>query len=428
MYLATAESRGPARGQPIIEKLDRLVSPALARRIAAVATGLAVALCGAILLGVGPGRHVSDFSAQLVGGRIALAGDWVQLYDRAHQHAVMDALVGPGQPENVFMSPPFMALAWAPYALAPYNVASALWALTSALLFLISWKLIWPLAPRLKTYGRLGLWLGAAAGPTAVNLATGQDGALSLLIAAGGLRLLLARRDLAAGTLLGLGVFKPQLFLLFPVVLLLERRWRALIAWTVTASLLAGVSVAMVGLDGVAQYRQLLGDPAYQTALASTLGLKTTSLTAVIRGWIPASATIALSMGAVLIGSVVLIGARPRSTRAAFGLATLLTLLVAPQAFGYDQMLLLIPAVLLLEERSGSPGVRAIFALIYVLQITWPLRAMFLESQAFPVVLLAWSWTAVPIAALVLLVSDLRLPWRAVEAPAALARSTQATG
>lgn len=55
------------------------------------------------------------------------------------------------------------------------------------------------------------------------------------------------RRPTLAGVLIGLLTLKPQLGLLFPVMLLASARWRPFVAATVTAVLIVGVTAAVFG-------------------------------------------------------------------------------------------------------------------------------------------------------------------------------------
>jgi hypothetical protein len=81
-----------------------------------------------------------------------------------------------------------------------------------------------------------------------VNLTFGQLGLILALLFVGALRLL-PERPLLAGILIGLLTIKPQLGILLPLVLVLTGSWRAIVAATVTALLLAALSVALYGLS-----------------------------------------------------------------------------------------------------------------------------------------------------------------------------------
>ena len=94
-----------------------------------------------------------------------------------------------------------------------------------------------------------------AAQPVLELLGSGQDSAFSLLVWVAGTRLILARRDVLAGFVFALGLCKPQLFVLVPVVLLLQRRYRSLAAWSSAAAVLALVSALRVVRGGAGVVR-----------------------------------------------------------------------------------------------------------------------------------------------------------------------------
>jgi hypothetical protein len=68
-----------------------------------------------------------------------------------------------------------------------------------------------------------------AAPAVMINLVSGQNGAFSAAILAGGL-MLLDRRPVLAGLLLGLLCYKPQLAVLVQVALVASGRWRTAFA------------------------------------------------------------------------------------------------------------------------------------------------------------------------------------------------------
>ena len=75
----------------------------------------------------------------------------------------------------------------------------------------------------------------------------GQNAFLTLALLLGGVGLL-GRRDFAAGAILGLLSYKPQLALMVPVALLAARHWRALAGAAVSASFAVALSAATFGL------------------------------------------------------------------------------------------------------------------------------------------------------------------------------------
>jgi hypothetical protein len=65
----------------------------------------------------------------------------------------------------------------------------------------------------------------------------------------GGALVIMERRPIAAGALLGLLIAKPQMALLVPVALVAAQNWRALAAMCASAATLVLVSTALFGID-----------------------------------------------------------------------------------------------------------------------------------------------------------------------------------
>ena len=85
----------------------------------------------------------------------------------------------------------------------------------------------------------------------------GQIG-LILVVAVGEfLRAVMQSRPYRAGFWLGMLLIKPQILTLLPFVLLLQRQWKTLIAFGCTASLLGGISLAMLNPNGIGRYLAL---------------------------------------------------------------------------------------------------------------------------------------------------------------------------
>jgi hypothetical protein len=93
--------------------------------------------------------------------------------------------------------------------------------------------------------GILGLRTGvlfALGFPAAIwNVTAGQNGFLTAALIGGTLGLL-ERHPALAGICLGLLTYKPQFGLLFPIVLIADRRWLTIVVATLTAALLATLS------------------------------------------------------------------------------------------------------------------------------------------------------------------------------------------
>jgi len=81
------------------------------------------------------------------------------------------------------------------------------------------------------------MWFGIVAPTTLLTMISGQNGFLAAALMIGGFRII-GRWPFLGGIILGGLAFKPQLFILIPVVLLATRHWRSL----------AGLAASLVGL------------------------------------------------------------------------------------------------------------------------------------------------------------------------------------
>ena len=354
-----------------------------------------------------------DFIAKAAGGRIALMGRWHELYDVKVQHAVEQKLLG--RPEwpywNGFVAPPFAAYLFAPFAALPYLVAVASWTLFSAGLITASLWLLWPLVPSLHRYGlKFVLLVVFSSFPVVDLLIYGQDSAVCLFLFALGLRLLLKHRDATAGAVLGLGVFKVQFFLLVPVLLLLDRRYRALGGWLAVGSALTFLSVALVGAGGVHTYLHLLTNEFRHDGVAAGQVWNTPSLfglTRALRAYLPpplgtAATALMFGIGVILLiqwlDRARLLALTDRELEVLYAGMMLAVAVVNPHLLYYDAVILLAPALLLYEAASASSLVRALLATAYLMGWSYIL----LDDQFFvhlpgPLPLLSAPWVVVPL-------------------------------
>jgi uncharacterized protein YfiM (DUF2279 family) len=181
----------------------------------------------------------TDFSNVWTAGKMALEGNAAHVWSWPEHFAVQRAVHH--KPDvDVFgwhYPPPFLLVA-ALLALLPYVPALVAW--QAATLTPFVW-MMWRLIPRLET-----VLLTLAAPATLICLTHGHNGFLTALLFGFGLTLL-DRRPLVAGLLLGCLIYKPQLGLIIPVLLLAGRHWRAIAGATLSAALLVGLTLTLWG-------------------------------------------------------------------------------------------------------------------------------------------------------------------------------------
>ncbi len=348
-----------------------------------------------------------DFLAFFAAGRLVLEGRPNDLYDAgaltAIQRTVIPAPVG-ANGYMPFINPPFAAVAFAPIAALPAQLARSTWAVLSlAMLALAGLWIGRPLPTAQRIASALLVTLSF---PAYHSLAEGQWSAAMLL---GGLAALWAARRgswRAAGLALATWWLKPQLVILPLVALALDRRWTA-VAWTI----LGGVALVVVSLPfvGVGIYVQYVGylvavglshfngagavaRSVWEGNLATTEGLNgllvgyfgQTAVTAVDALWG------ALAVGLVVLWLVAAWFERPgfetppgrRMLAAGIGIV----LLVNPNLFIQDTVLvfLLLPALWPLPDRDYWRATIATAVLAAIVLLDQPLG-----THLFTLVLLA---------------------------------------
>jgi len=181
----------------------------------------------------------TDFSEVYAAGRMALAVNAADVWtwpkhfavQQQIQHSTTVDLYGWHYP------PPFLLIASA-LAFLTYLPALVVWQAASLGAFT---GLMWKLVPRWET-----VLLVLAAPVTLVCVTHGHNGFLTAFLLGGGL-LLLERKPLIAGLLLGCLIYKPQLALIIPPLLLITRNWRAIAGACLSAGLLIATTLLFWG-------------------------------------------------------------------------------------------------------------------------------------------------------------------------------------
>jgi len=238
-----------------------VISYVSARRRLWTAAGL---LVGAMLavwdLAVAAPRFVSqfavsnDFRLAYAAALVGLREGYGRLYDLSAQRS---AILGLGQGFNPqpFISPPPLAWLVTPLTVLPFTAALVTWSVLLIAALLWTWYLLAPGAGLAKA-AHLMLWVGVF--PVAFGVMVGQPGALVAAAVATAWWLIRAERPVLAGLALSLLVLKPQLALLVPVALLVAGYRKTFVSWLVASVVIGVVAVALLGVDGVARYRDVL--------------------------------------------------------------------------------------------------------------------------------------------------------------------------
>ncbi|MGC3993396.1 MAG: glycosyltransferase family 87 protein [Propionicimonas sp.] len=335
----------------------------------------------------------TDFVTFYAASKLALAGRAADVFD---YQLLADAqrTVFPtydGGPFAWFYPPTFL-LVVAPLALLPY---------VPALVAFVGASFAGWLAALRRAIARPGAgWLIASFPGLWVCVAHGQNGLLTAALAGGSL-LLLPRRPMLSGVLLGLLIIKPHLAVLFAVALLAARAWRTMLVAVATAVVALGASVVAFGRDtlnawlGTLQIARVAIEQGYLpwSKMPSTfaalrllgtpvagayVGHAAVALAAAVAVWLVWRRTDDLA----LRGTVLMAG----------------TFLVNPYAFDYDLVWLAFPIawMALYGLANGwRKGDREVLVLAWLLPALGTAIAAATHVQLAPIALAALVWIAV---------------------------------
>lgn len=186
-----------------------------------------------------------DFAQIWLGGRLAIEGRIHEIFSpELFRAAARAAFEAPNVPA-IFSYPPTTLLPAVALALLPYPVALGLWSALQAGLFTTALLL----ATRGFLSTPVAVFVALASPSLALTLPWGQFGSIVAALMTLGI-LLVDRRQLLSGVLLGLIAVKPQFGVLVPVALLAGRHWRAFLAAGASMTALVVLSLLLVGLRG----------------------------------------------------------------------------------------------------------------------------------------------------------------------------------
>jgi hypothetical protein len=295
----------------------------------------------------------ADFRQLYVAGYMVRTGQSHLLYDTVYQLRFQNQLVSEGAIPLPFVRPAYEAILFAPLSLASFRTAYFLMlGINLGLLFLVfRWML-----PRLSHLGALYSWLPAALVlgylPFAAALLQGQDSILLTLLLIGVQSALEGERDLVAGILLGLALFKFQIILPIALLFLFWRRWRFVCGFAVSAAAVTGISVALVGINQAMAYPKAifhLGYPLPLSHMPNMRGL----VSALAAG---ANVRTITAVVAVLSAGFLLIASRRRSAGDALFFATATACVVSFYLLIHDLSVLFVPIVITLDRFLTTEG------------------------------------------------------------------------
>ena len=275
----------------------------------------------------------NDFLNLYTGASMALHGNWNTIYTEAGQLAREQEFMPSRKVVWPFVRPPAYAVIMAPLALLPFGTAFWVWIFGQSTALAACWIWAWRrFGPESVIWGVFMIF-----GP--LGIAHGQDCALYLAVLTGAFALAEKKRFFASGLALGLGMVKFHLFLLWPLVLLFQKRWRMFAGLSTCVAAQLTLSFWLIGWSGLRHYADfILHLTAFYSpdsyinieAILLNLGLSSTLLLTVLR---------------ILLAGLILWAARRRQPLwTVFALATAGSLAIGPHVYAYDGTMMLLPA------------------------------------------------------------------------------------
>jgi Glycosyltransferase family 87 len=308
-----------------------------------------------------------DFLNFWMYGRAAPTADPSRFYDVVEYNRALQALLGAGYPGLNWSYPPSIFFLAAPFGQLGYLSALLLWTLLGGVIF-------FAVARRHIADNRLLVALLLS--PAAVFCIVSGQSALITAAMIVTVFTWLDRRPVAAGILIGLLTLKPQLGILFPVMLIASARWRVFASATATALVIAGATALVFGpqvwvdfaTKGLAANNLVLADPEriatpfYPTVFMNLRGID-----------LPYSIAMAvqLCVSAAAVGIAAWAFRLRRDAEPLLLMALFLACSVAavPYMLSYDTLALTFAALLLLGTGSLDGAGRRFVQLVYWLPL-----------------------------------------------------------
>jgi len=201
----------------------------------------------------------ADFRQLYTAGYMVRTGHAEELYSYDSQRRFQNELVSEAAIPLPFIRPAYQALLFVPFSWLRYRTAYFAFLAVNLILLGVSFRLLRRWMGSLAAVYRwlpAGMFLGYL--PIAAALMQGQDSILLLTLLLAAVVSLGRGRQLSAGVLVGLGLFKFQIVLPIALLFLVWRRWRFSAGFALSAAAAGGVSLWLVGLGQAQIYARSL--------------------------------------------------------------------------------------------------------------------------------------------------------------------------
>jgi hypothetical protein len=280
--------------------------------------------------------------------------------------------------------PPSFLLMLMPFGAMPYMMAWLAWSLTTFGAYAL-------MAQRLAAPGQR--YLALLAPGAAINILVGQNGLVSAAILGGG-AMLLERRPILGGLILGLISYKPHFALLVPLALIATRQWRALAGAAASSLVLALAAAVVLGAAPWIAFLHKAAQPASLIASSSSAWRTIPSVMVMARTLgvdAGLSSLLHWSAAALAAGACLWIWRKTGDGRLRAGALAAATLMITPYLRVYDLALLTLPiAALWTGDGEVSLGERTILMAAWLLPAGLLLAAPTIQPGPLAPAALLW--------------------------------------
>lgn len=322
-----------------------------------IVAGLAVSCAAVFYCAVGSNivgtaqRH--DFLNLYTGATLAHEGDYAQLHDPARQFEVERGLVPDLVSLVPFVRPPVYAWVLSPLSKMPLKRAFWVWVAIQICVLMGCW------AWAARRFGENALIWSSLFLPTAYGIANGQDCVMMLALMIAAYEFAERERWAASGFVIGLALIKFHLLLLFPVLMLLSRRWRMLVGYCSAGAVILMGSVMLGGFGGVETYAALLQRKDIERLSPSPEMMS--NIHAIPANLGIDSRAVSIGLALLVVGIAVYASGvhrlKPVPLWRWFAAGIAGSLLMVPHVYGYDAAMLLLP-ILFAIFKGGTKLVR----------------------------------------------------------------------
>ncbi|HWY22005.1 MAG TPA: glycosyltransferase family 87 protein [Candidatus Acidoferrum sp.] len=322
----------------------------------------------------------ADFRTLYASGYMVRTHHGHDIYDTEKLMSLKEQLAPIGHIFNQPMDhPAYEALLFFPLSLLPYRAAFVAFIVFNLAAVVVCVRLLKSnFAVLSESWSLFPAFLFAVFFPITRTIVEGQDSILLLALLAGALLCTQKGKDVEAGILTGLGLFKLQIVLPIALLFFLWRRWRFVFGFGASSGAMVIVTWLMVGVSGLRQYAAILLGMSFRLVseadamryslsprtMLNLRGLLSAALEGRISHW-------ALQSLIVLSSAIVLVIAARR--RPSLPLAITAAALVSYHLNAQDASILIVPIGLCLCGDSVWTALAAVAALIVPISAIVPL-------------------------------------------------------